>query len=122
MLYSEFVETLRVKLPTRWDNEMHMVLGITSEAGELAGVYKDSLAYGKELDDIHIVEELGDLLYFIQGLCNVNGWSLETVLDRNVAKLTARYADEFTPEKALNRDLEAERAALEPDEDDKVSR
>lgn len=37
----------------------------------------------------------------------------EDVLDRNIAKLKARYPEKFTTEAAANRDLAAERAALE---------
>ena len=123
MNYSEFVETLRVKLPTRWDNEIHLILGIVSEAGELATAYKASLAYGKPLDDTNIIEELGDLEFFIQALCNVNGWSIDQILDANVRKLTARYPEKFTKDAALNRDLEKERSALEDsDEADQVGR
>jgi hypothetical protein len=39
--------------------------------------------------------------------------SFEEMMDKNVAKLKARYPNKFTQESALNRDLAKERAVLE---------
>jgi NTP pyrophosphatase (non-canonical NTP hydrolase) len=113
MDYAECVERSREQLETRWDNELHMVLGMVTEAGELADAYKKALAYGKLLDDVNIREELGDILWYIQGMCNINGWTIDQIIDINVQKLIARYPQEFTTENAINRDLENERETIE---------
>lgn len=42
-----------------------------------------------------------------------DGSDIPKALDRNIAKLKARYPEKFTTEAAANRDLAAERAALE---------
>jgi NTP pyrophosphatase (non-canonical NTP hydrolase) len=113
MDYAECVERTRRILPTRWDNELHMVLGMLCESGELADNYKAALAYGKPLDNVNLKEELGDILWFLQGMCNINGWTLKDIMELNVNKLVTRYPDKFTVEKAMNRDLDEERRVLE---------
>lgn len=41
-----------------------MLAGIATEMGEVIDIYKKSLAYGKELDLVHIGEELTDVLWY----------------------------------------------------------
>ena len=93
----------------------HSIDGINSEAGELIDELKKAKYYpGHELDVTNIKEEFGDLLfYFMLGL-NHFGWTLREIMDMNRAKLDGvRYKDGFSGEAALNRDLDAEREALE---------
>ena len=44
--------------------------------------------------------------------CDVLGTTFEIEQERNIAKLSARYPDKFTEDKAINRDLETERKVL----------
>lgn len=94
-------------------NNLHMVLGMVTESAELADVFKKNIAYGKDIDLINVKEELGDLCWYVANICNINGWNLEDILQININKLSARYGDKFSEEKALNRDLIAERQILE---------
>jgi hypothetical protein len=43
----------------------------------------------------------------------VVGFSFEESMEKNLAKLKARYPQKFTGDNALNRDLDNERATLE---------
>ena len=66
-MYKEFVENTRRtwnKKEDTMDNINHALLGLIDESGELAKAYKSELAYGKELDEANIQEEIGDLCYF----------------------------------------------------------
>jgi NTP pyrophosphatase (non-canonical NTP hydrolase) len=90
-----------------------MVLGMQTEAAEIADVYKKALAYKKPIDFVNVKEELGDLMWYIANMCNIHGWNMEDILDTNIAKLEARYPEKFTEENALNRNLEKERDILE---------
>ena len=56
------------------------------------------------------VEVIGQIMGFIAGMLGID---VAQALDRNIAKLKARYGDKFTQQAALQRDLSAERAALE---------
>jgi NTP pyrophosphatase (non-canonical NTP hydrolase) len=94
-------------------DDLHMVLGMQTEAAEIADVYKKTIAYKKPLDFVNIKEEVGDLMWYIANLCNMNGWDLREILATNIAKLEARYPEKFTEEQAINRDLDNERQILE---------
>lgn len=92
---------------------MHAMLGITSEAGEVADQFKRHLIYGKELDEINLMEEIGDLFWYCAILSHHIDISFVTIMERNIAKLKARYPGKFTKDSAINRDLEKERRILE---------
>lgn len=111
--YSKNVENTRAELESKGVNNLHMLLGIVSEAGELVDVFKKNIAYGKEIDWVNVKEEIGDLMWYIVGFCNINGWDLNQILETNSAKLKERYPDKFSEDKALNRNLDAERKVLE---------
>jgi NTP pyrophosphatase (non-canonical NTP hydrolase) len=111
--YQEKAVRTMVDLPGVLDNELHMALGMVTEAGEFADVYKKSLAYNKPIDYINLKEELGDMLWYIANFCTLQGWTMKEVMDINIKKLEARYPEKFTEDKAINRDLEAERKILE---------
>jgi NTP pyrophosphatase (non-canonical NTP hydrolase) len=92
---------------------IHATLGMASEVGELADALKKHIIYGKELDEINVLEENGDLSWYQAiGLSAIKR-GMSEALERNIAKLRARYGDKFDADKALNRDLAAERKALE---------
>ena len=94
-------------------NELHMVLGMVTESAELADVYKKHIAYGKDLDDVNLQEEIGDLLWYIANLATLKGWDISRIMSTNISKLQARYPEKFTNEHAINRDLIVERQILE---------
>lgn len=77
----------------------HAALGLAGEAGEVADIVKKyTRGYGYLTK---LLEEMGDVLFYLQALCNIEGITLEDVRDANVAKLKARFPDgKFTPEAA----------------------
>lgn len=94
-------------------HDLHMILGMLTEIGELADIFKKELAYEKTVDWINIKEEIGDLMWYIANFCKSHNFDLEEILDICINKLIARYPEKFTQENALNRNLDAERNALE---------
>lgn len=94
-------------------NNLHMALGMQTEVAEIADVFKKHIAYGKEVDYVNVKEELGDTLWYVANMCNMNGWDMRDILSTNIKKLETRYPEKFTQENALNRDLEKEREILE---------
>jgi len=92
---------------------LHAALGCITEAGELADNIKKHLFYGKAFDDVNAVEEAGDLLWYLAILFDTLDLTFEEVMEKNIAKLKARYPNKFTEEKAVNRNLEVERKILE---------
>jgi NTP pyrophosphatase (non-canonical NTP hydrolase) len=70
-------------------------LGLAGESGEVADQVKKFAFQGHPFNADKIVNELGDVLWYIALLCRVLGVPLETVMQRNLDKLGIRYGDAF---------------------------
>jgi NTP pyrophosphatase (non-canonical NTP hydrolase) len=92
---------------------LHGAMGISTEAGELMDAVKRFLIYGKPVDVTNIMEEIGDLFWYMSLIARCCGFTFEEAKAKNIAKLRARYPDKFTELAALNRNLDAELKALE---------
>ena len=112
---NEYVKlAARTNAPLDSDDEnIHMILGMLTEVGELADVFKKNMAYNKPIDWVNVEEELGDLLWYVACFCDMNTLDLENIMKKNINKLRVRYPEKFTEEKAKNRDLKTERKLLE---------
>ena len=95
---------------------VHASMGLQTEAGEFTDALKKYVYYGKELDRVNLGEEIGDILWYCALACNALGIDMGAVMEKNIAKLQARYPDKFTEEAALVRHLEVERSILEGEE------
>lgn len=71
---------------------LHMAIGVSGEAGELLDAVKKATIYRKPLDVDNVVEELGDLEFYMEGIRQSLGLSREEVLAANKEKLSTRYA------------------------------
>lgn len=91
----------------------HGVMGIVTEAGELMDAIKKSKIYNKELDRVNLAEEAGDIMWYLAILCDELDVSFESVWEKNIAKLKARYPEKYSDHHALNRDVDSERKILE---------
>ncbi len=95
-------------------SEMHYAMGIVTEAAELLDAYKKGVFYRKPIYRGHLVEELGDLMWYIARLMDELGVSMDEVLAANVTKLRARYPDGFDERAAVARaDVSAGLGGLE---------
>jgi NTP pyrophosphatase (non-canonical NTP hydrolase) len=111
--YSHLASKLINKLDTPLLDQVHMAMGISGEAGEILDEVKKAFAYRRPLKTEHVIEELGDCLFYINGLALMLGTSLEEVMDLNIRKLSTRYPNlQFSTEKANNRNVMAEKAAM----------
>lgn len=93
----------------------HAALGLSTEVGEFNDMLKKWIYYQQELDQTNLEEELGDILWYVALACNALEVSLEDVMEKNIAKLKARYPGKYTDFLAAeeNRDRDAERKSLE---------
>jgi NTP pyrophosphatase (non-canonical NTP hydrolase) len=91
---------------------VHAVIGLTTEVGELADIWKRRIFYGRDIDLVNAREEIGDVLWYLAILCDCLGTTLADEQARNIVKLRARYPEKFTEHNALCRDLPAEREVL----------
>jgi NTP pyrophosphatase (non-canonical NTP hydrolase) len=69
----------------------HALRGLASEVGELTDTFKKHLDYEQELDMTNVLEELGDMRFYLQALMNIYGLDEQTVLQLNADKLSVRY-------------------------------
>ena len=103
-----------VKTPVQFTGNpiyLHALLGICSEAGELAENAID--AFNEvHINEANAKEELGDLLWFIQAAAHSLNTSIPELMAMNIRKLQSRYPEKFTEENALNRDIDAEMLAM----------
>lgn len=86
----------------------HMGTGVVGEAGELIDVIKKHVIYNKDLDIEHLIEELGDLEFYLEGVRRCTGITREQCLRHNLEKLShgqnARYASgQYSDQQAQDR-------------------
>lgn len=70
---------------------LHMAIGIAGEAGELLDAVKKYVIYNKEPDEANMVEELGDLEFYMEGFRQGLGVTRTFTVNQNMAKLSERY-------------------------------
>lgn len=96
------MRTLNPALDKR-DVLINGVMGLCGESGEAIDIVKKHLAQGHDLNREALIKELGDVAWYLAETAYALDVSLEEVLERNIAKLRARYPDGFDTEKSANR-------------------
>ena len=69
-------------------------VGLNAEAGEFLEIVKKMIFQGKPWDEankVHLIIELGDVIWYAANACMALGISFEDVVARNVTKLEKRY-------------------------------
>lgn len=79
-------------------------LGLAGECGEVVDLYKKHRYQGHELDKEKMVEELGDVLWYVAEIANGLNVRLGTIARRNIDKLRRRYPEGFVAERSINRE------------------
>jgi len=94
-----------------WENNTYNGKPYTINISTLQDYVKKYIVYNKRIDEYKETNLICNILYnlrFMYGTLNI-----EESLERNIAKLKARFPDKFTEEAALNRNLIKERQILE---------
>jgi NTP pyrophosphatase (non-canonical NTP hydrolase) len=79
------------------------ILGLCGETGEVADHIKKATFQGHELNKDHLVNELGDVCWYIAIMATGLNVDLETIMKKNIEKLQRRYPDGFESERSLHR-------------------
>lgn len=90
--YAEWAAKIPVGTPPLKDDAdllAYLCLGLTSEAGEIAGLMKKRLRDGR-WDAAATADELGDVAYYFARLCAAIGKTPSEILDQSVGKVEAR--------------------------------
>lgn len=80
------------------------VMGINGEAGEAIDIVKKSLFQGHELDRAHLIEELGDVMWYVATAAKALGVPLDVIMELNISKLRDRYPEGFDSERSTHRE------------------
>jgi len=85
-------------------HSIHMIMGVSGEVGELLDAIKKSVIYRKPLDVDNVIEELGDIEFYLEGLRQGLNITREETLQHNIEKLGKRYSGhQYSNEQAKNR-------------------
>ena len=99
--YQKLCAKTAKKFKRKEDAIINWALGISGEAGDVAGCIKKTMYHGND-QKTGTRENVGDTMWYLAMICDYYGWNLEDVLQENVEKLKARYPKGFT-EKAAKR-------------------
>ena len=91
----------------RKDMVLNGVLGLAGESGECCDIVKKNRFQGHELNKEHLIEELGDVMWYIEETASGLGVTLEEVAQYNLDKLHKRYhGNHFNKEDSIHRNEE----------------
>lgn len=86
-----------------YDMLRNAVYGLNGESGEVIDLLKKHEFQGHDLDHKKIIDEAGDVCWYLALLASALGVSLEQVMQHNIEKLIKRYPDGFDKNRSINR-------------------
>lgn len=87
-----------------YDHILNGVMGLNGEAGECIDIVKKHLFQGHPLDTDKLVDELGDVLWYVAITADGIGVPLENIMQHNIDKLRKRYPEGFDAERSIHRE------------------
>jgi len=79
---------------------LHMASKLCSEAGELMDAIGKNSFYNKDLDMANVIEELGDMEFYMHGIRKDLGIIRADTLYHNMNKLDRRYSEGYSDKAA----------------------
>ena len=84
------------------DKRRHALFGLCSEVGEIHSIFQHEYQ-GKPASKEKVIDECGDLLWFLCELCDSFFINLSDVMEYNINKLKKRFPDGFSAERSEKR-------------------
>ena len=78
-------------------------MGLCGESGEVIDLVKKHLFQGHDLDDERLIEELGDVAWYLAEAATALNVDLSEILEKNIKKLENRFPDGFNSNRSINR-------------------
>lgn len=100
--YEKFVEG-RLSNSAKNNKLLAGALGLVGESGEVADEVKKVILQDHELSKFKILDEAGDILFYLIVLIHSQGFTLKDVILYNVNKLVKRYPKGFNSSRSKNR-------------------
>lgn len=88
---------------SQYDMLRNAVYGLNGESGEVIDILKKHEFQGHELDYDKIMDEAGDVCWYLALLAFALNVPLEEIMLRNVQKLKERYPDGFDKNRSIHR-------------------
>lgn len=107
MTLNEYEELAQrtARMDLSWEDHLfNGVLGLAGEAGECADLVKKQFFQDGRAIRNDLIDELGDVMWYVAETAAALGVSLEEVAARNVEKLKKRYPEGFEAERSLHRE------------------
>lgn len=80
------------------------LLGLAGECGECCDLFKKHVYQDGRDFHADLVEELGDVLWYVAETARALGVTLDAVARHNIDKLRRRYPDGFDADRSLHRE------------------
>lgn len=84
---------------------INSVMGLCGESGEVIDLVKKHVSHGHPLNREKLIDELGDVAWYLAECADAIGVTLEEVLTHNIEKLKKRYPEGFSTERSINREV-----------------
>lgn len=78
-------------------------IGLAGESGEVVDSIKKMIFHRHGLNIEQLEKELGDVLWYVAALCTKLDIDMESVMQKNIDKLIARYPNGYSSENSINR-------------------
>ena len=102
-LYPLLVEKTRRSDLSIEEQMKNASMGLAGEAGEVVDIIKKYAYQGHELEVEELIDELGDVIYYLCWLCILLQIDFSEICFDNMNKLTKRYPNGFEAERSINR-------------------
>ncbi len=79
------------------------LFGMIGEMGELIDYFKKVKYQGHQYYDEKVINELGDIFWYIANLIDRLGLDFDEILEKNIAKLEKRYPSGFRSVDSIER-------------------
>jgi NTP pyrophosphatase (non-canonical NTP hydrolase) len=96
-------EEIKANLSSLDCHILHMLIGLSGEAGELIDAIKKPIIYRKPIDIGNVLEEMGDIEFYLEGLRQAFNLDREKILQTNIEKLEIRYGHKYSDTAANER-------------------
>ena len=87
-----------------YDQLRNAVYGLNGESGEVIDILKKHEFQGHELNVPKLVDELGDVAWYLALACTAMGITMNDVFQRNIDRLRKRYPEGFDAHESLHRE------------------
>ena len=79
--------------------------GLAGETGEVVDNLKKAIFHQHGINKEELKKELGDVLWYIAGLCTLLDFTLEEVMQLNINKLLKRYPEGYNSKDSIIRKI-----------------